>query len=40
MAKLDIANRYIDRKWSINGKVSVGRKMGRKNWISHMHNIN
>ena len=28
--KINIVNRYLDRNWSINGKVSVGRKMGRK----------
>ena len=28
--KINIANRYLDRNWSIDGKVSVGRKMGRK----------
>ena len=28
--KINIVNRYLDRNWSIDGKVSVGRKMGRK----------
>ena len=28
--KINIVNRYLDRNWSINGKVIVGRKMGRK----------
>ena len=28
--KINIANRYLDRNWSIDGKVSIGRKMGRK----------
>jgi len=28
--KINTVNRYLDRKWSIDGKVSVGRKMGRK----------
>ncbi len=28
--KINIVNRYLNRNWSINGKVSVGRKMGRK----------
>ena len=28
--KINIVNRYLDRNWSINGKVNVGRKMGRK----------
>ena len=28
--KINIANRYLDRNWSVDGKVSVGRKMGRK----------
>ena len=28
--KIKIVNRYLDRNWSIDGKVSVGRKMGRK----------
>jgi len=28
--KINIVNRYLGRKWSIEGKVKVGRKMGRK----------
>ena len=28
--KINIVNRYLNRNWSINGKVIVGRKMGRK----------
>ena len=28
--KINIVNKYLDRNWSIDGKVSVGRKMGRK----------
>ena len=28
--KINIVNRYLDRNWSIDGKVIVGRKMGRK----------
>ena len=28
--KIKIVNKYLDRNWSIDGKVSVGRKMGRK----------
>ena len=28
--KINIVNRYLDRNWSIDGKVSIGRKMGRK----------
>ena len=28
--KINIVNRYLDRNWSIDGKVCVGRKMGRK----------
>ena len=28
--KINIVNRYLDRNWSIDGKVNVGRKMGRK----------
>ena len=28
--KINIVNRCLDRNWSIDGKVSVGRKMGRK----------
>ena len=28
--KINIVNRYLDRNWSIDGNVSVGRKMGRK----------
>ena len=28
--KLDIANQYLDRFWSIEGKVQRGRKMGKK----------
>ena len=28
--EINIVNRYLDRNWSIDGKVSVGRKMGRK----------
>ena len=28
--KINIVNRYLDRSWSIDGKVIVGRKMGRK----------
>ena len=28
--KINIVNRYLGRNWSIDGKVSVGRKMGRK----------
>ena len=28
--KINIVNKYLDRYWSIDGKVSVGRKMGRK----------
>ncbi len=28
--KIKIVNKYLDRNWSIYGKVSVGRKMGRK----------
>ena len=28
--KINIVNRYLDRNWSIDGKVSMGRKMGRK----------
>ena len=28
--KLDIANRILDRKWSINGKVQKGRQLGKK----------
>ncbi len=28
--KINIVNKYLDRNWSICGKVSVGRKMGRK----------
>ena len=28
--KINIVNKYLDRNWSIDGKVNVGRKMGRK----------
>ena len=28
--KINIVNKYLDRYWSIDGKVNVGRKMGRK----------
>jgi riboflavin kinase/FMN adenylyltransferase len=28
--KINIVNRYLGRNWSIEGKVKVGRKMGRK----------
>ena len=28
--KINIVNRYLNRNWSIDGKVIVGRKMGRK----------
>jgi len=28
--KIDKVNRYLGRNWSIDGKVKVGRKMGRK----------
>ena len=28
--KIKIANKYLGRNWSIEGKVEVGRKMGRK----------
>ena len=28
--KIDNVNRYLGRNWSIDGKVKVGRKMGRK----------
>ena len=28
--KINIVNRYLDLNWSIDGKVSIGRKMGRK----------
>ena len=28
--KINIVNKYLNRNWSIDGKVSVGRKMGRK----------
>ena len=28
--KINVVNKYLDRNWSIDGKVKVGRKMGRK----------
>ena len=28
--KINVVNKYLDRSWSIQGKVKVGRKMGRK----------
>ena len=28
--KINIVNKYLNRNWSIDGKVNVGRKMGRK----------
>ena len=28
--KLDLANKFLDRKWSIEGKVEKGRQLGRK----------
>ena len=28
--KIHVVNKYLDRNWSIDGKVKVGRKMGRK----------
>ena len=28
--KINNANRFLDRNWSIDGKVRIGRKMGRK----------
>ena len=27
--KIEIANKYLDKKWTIEGKVKVGRKVGR-----------
>ena len=28
--KLNLANKYLNRKWSIEGKVEKGRKIGKK----------
>ena len=28
--KINVVNKYLDRNWSIDGKVKIGRKMGRK----------
>ena len=30
MSKLNLAKKYLKRNWSIQGKVQVGRKLGRK----------
>ena len=34
--KLNLANNYLNRNWSIEGVVKKGRNMGKKNWFPNL----